>query len=723
MAQKAGAGRYWSGGKRKAEQDLFFEQALTAADWRPGNAEHWDACWYTGMPEVAQFLKAGPDRKINHIPGNNALTLKNRLYEILAALRDRQEEQYGPDHDHVTRLDFVPRVYAMPGDYHALQQAALDDPGRRWILKPKNSSRGRGVRVLRDVAAVPLESKWMVQEYVANPHTMKQRKYVLRLYVLISSITPLRVYLYRQGFAKLASAPYDIDDIDNLYSHLTNPDINALNTDADVPVEFVDLDRYRQWLREEGHDDQALFDRVRDLVTLTAIAAVEPMRERTRELGVDARGCYELLGVDCLIDEDLKPWLLECNLSPSVGVCAAPQTGGQIEERVKRELVTDMAALVGLLGVAPAPAPADPAARIRQEAHSELARAGGFQRLYPGADVEKYLPFFSLPRLADVMLADAVNGAPVERPRLQSRFAAELIVEGQLVLYDEGSGQLSRPNQTASFIWLMAMEGMDPDGIAEQLSAAVAGNGERVPGIQELRQEVWDSLADWAHRGLIMQAGTGPRWRRAPEPPLRRAPSRCSLRCGALRLSFHSDSEPVLAQLKDWLSSLKAPHGSGPAGPGLEVVRGKVVLAVSRVTGANMGSLIFPGDRAGISEAFARHFARHSGGVFDTGLRLRLPAAQRHAIILPILGDGPRDTPLQPLGPNEALDTLLPACAPGNGALLDAGKLTAFVEWLSLQPRYTLDVADYDSACEALTRVVSGRQRDRHPGAEMVSTL
>jgi hypothetical protein len=754
------ARRYWSGGNRRAEQDLFFEQALQAAGWRPGDAEHWDACWYTGMPEVARFLEAGPERKINHIPGNSALTLKDRLYETVAAVRDRQEEQYGPDHDHVSRLDFVPRVYSMPEDYHALQQAALDDPDRRWILKPKNSSRGRGVRVLRDVASVPLENSWMVQEYVENPHTMKQRKYVLRLYVLISSITPLRVYLYRQGFAKLASAPYDIDAIDNLYSHLTNPDINARNTDAEVPVEFVDLDRYRKWLREGGHDDEALFERVRDLVTLTAIAAVEHLRERTRALGVDARGCYELLGVDCLIDEDLKPWLMECNLSPSVGVCAAPDTGGRVEERIKRELVTDMAALVGLLGVSPAPAPADPVARIRQEAEGELARAGGFERLYPGADVENYLPFFALPRLADVVLADAVNGAPVKRPQLQSRFAAELIAEDQLVLYDERSGQLNRLNQIAAFIWLMAMEGADPDGIAEQLSAAVAGSGGRVPGIQELRQEVWDSLADWAHAGLMMQTGIGPRRRRAPKPPLRRVPFRCSLRCGALHLTFHTDSEPVLARLQNWLSSVKVPDAGSPAGSRLEVVRdtpgytvvfdgaviarklalasleavlsryvirhsaavGELVLDVARVTGGDAGSLIFAGNRPGITEAFARHFADHAGGVFDTGLRLSLPAFRRHTIILPVL-DRPGETPLQPLSLNEALEHLVPACFGGDGAPLDADTVTAFLEWLSLQPRYMLDITDHSSACEVLTQVASGRQPDPYAGAELVSAF
>jgi hypothetical protein len=754
-------GRYWLGGKRKAEQDRFFKQALDSAGWQPGDAEQWDACWFTGMPEPAVFLEAGPDRKVNHIPGSDALTLKSRLYEVISALRHRQEERFGPDHDHVTRLDFVAPAYSMPRDYHALQQAALDDPDKRWILKPKNLSRGRGIRVLRDVADVPLENTWMVQQYLENVHTMKGRKYVLRLYVLISSITPLRVYLYRQGFAKLASAPYDTSDYDNVYSHLTNPDINALNADADVPVEFVDLDRYRQWLREQGHDDRALFDRVRDLVTLTAIAAVESMRERTRASGVDARGCYELLGLDCLIDEDLKPWILECNLSPSMEVCARPDTGGRVEERIKGQLVADMAALVGLTAAAPEPDDPDdrddPVARIRQDAESELARAGGFERVCPGTDVEDYLSFFPLPRLADTALADAVSGASVQRPRLQPRFATATIAGDQLLLYDVRNGQLSRPNPSASFIWLMAMEGMDPDRIAERLlAAAVVGDGGSVPGIDKLRQEVWDCLADWAHRGLLMQRGTGPRYQRAPEPTLRRTPFRSSLRCGALELSFHTDSEPVVAHLEGLLRSLEADAPSGPDASRLEVVRDspgytvvldgevvaprltlaalepalmshlirrsagtdQMVLDAARVTNDRTGSLVFANDEAGVGVAFARYLAQQTGGAFSRGVRLGPPTAKRHTVILAIQEDSPRGRPLETMPMGELLEVILPMTFAADGAPLDADQVARLAEWLQRQACYRLAVTDYRRAADTLTGILSHPQHDAHAVAD-----
>lgn len=686
----SGPRHYWLGGKRKPEQDRFFKRALDASVWEAGDAKDWQACWFTGMPKASQFRKAGPERKINHIPGNNSLTVKNRLYDTVSALRERMCEQFGPDHETVLRLGFLPKVYAMPQDYHALQQAALDDPGQRWILKPKNAARGKGVRVIRDVAGVPMEESWMVQEYLPKPHTMRQRKYVLRLYVLVAGVEPLRVYLYRQGFAKLASAPYDVNDIDNLYSQLTNPDINALNTSADVPVEFVDLDRYRQWLRDLGHDDEVLFERIRDLVTLTVVAAVEPLRRRTAEYGADPRGCYELLGVDCLIDEELNPWILECNLSPSLGVCAGPESGGLMEERVKADLVADLVSLVGLNGSASAPAAPDPVERIRREAESEYARAGGFQRLYPNADVERYLPFFSLPRLADIVLADAVRGAPVKRPRLRRRHAVEVMTDDQLALYDERSGRLYRLNETASLIWLLAVEGVDPDGIAGELAVSAANAG-AAPDRWAIHNDIWNSLADWAHTGLLIQQGDAGSMpdaiplrtqisKPAYKPRLDTFPFQAPLTCGAQRLEFHTDSRPVVARLQAVLSSLQAEPGS-PASLRLEVVRdtpgyalifnGEVIA--SRLTLAavgptlcdylarraaadgemvldagvvprldeKVGSVLFAGAKSAPEDGFALHFANHYGRGFFRGLRFDTRSFDRASVIgLPGRSDG-----------------------------------------------------------------------------------
>jgi tubulin polyglutamylase TTLL5 len=52
------------------------------------------------------------------------------------------------------------------------------------------------------------------------------------------------------------------------------------------------------------------------------------------------RNCFELYGFDILIDSDLKPWLLEVNLSPSLNCDTV------IDMKIKSALICDLLNLV-----------------------------------------------------------------------------------------------------------------------------------------------------------------------------------------------------------------------------------------------------------------------------------------------------------------------------------------------------------------------------------------
>lgn len=55
----------------------------------------------------------------------------------------------------------------------------------------------------------------------------------------------------------------------------------------------------------------------------------------------------ELFGFDILIDDTLKPWLLEVNLTPSLG-CDSP-----LDVRLKSALIADLFTLVGIPAIDP----------------------------------------------------------------------------------------------------------------------------------------------------------------------------------------------------------------------------------------------------------------------------------------------------------------------------------------------------------------------------------
>ncbi|MEM8772193.1 MAG: hypothetical protein AAGD92_11135 [Pseudomonadota bacterium] len=495
--------RYWTGTKKAPSQDKFFIGALDPDLWERGDAESWDACWHTGMPAPKIYKDMRPGQSVNHIPGNNALTVKSMLHETLTRLKDRARAE------DVEKLSFFPYSYLMPDDYHALQRNAFAHPEKRWIIKPKSLSRGRGISVTHDAGTAPFDEKQLVQEYLSRPHLYDGHKYVLRCYLAITSVEPLRVYLYKEGFVKLASELYRDSDFENLYAHLTNPDINVHNKAADAPVVFHSFAHYRTWIAKQGGDADAIFEQVRNIGAVMAIGARETMRARLKATGAWAQGCYELIGMDCMVDADLKPWLLECNLSPSLAVHAGPENGGPFEEEVKSGVVSDLVAMAGLNDPDRGRPDPNDINSVIKHSEEELERAGGYERVFPAADAAEFFPFFPAPRYADIRIAGAA-GLSVGQSSWRPGEVAEFVFDDDLALFNASLGKVSLPPAAGAYIWLKSAAGAAPDDIAQDLAAFADDSGESASPEtlrEKARQTVWDTLADWGAADMLRASG------------------------------------------------------------------------------------------------------------------------------------------------------------------------------------------------------------------------
>ena len=101
-----------------------------------------------------------------------------------------------------------------------------------WIIKPHNSSQGKGIFLVDDISQVPIDDSLIVSRYIDNPLLLNGLKFDLRVYVMVTSFEPLRIYVYNEGLARFASEPYNDPETtkDTRYAHLTNYSINKKNS-------------------------------------------------------------------------------------------------------------------------------------------------------------------------------------------------------------------------------------------------------------------------------------------------------------------------------------------------------------------------------------------------------------------------------------------------------------------------------------------------------------
>jgi len=112
--------------------------------------------------------------------------------------------------------------------------------------------------------------------------------------------------------------------------------------EADSEGSKWSLKALREFLRENHINDFELWDKIKDIVVKTIIS-MESTVTAGFEMFVPYRdSCFELLGFDILIDQDINPWLLEVNLSPSLN-CDSP-----IDLSIKSNLITDLLNLAGV---------------------------------------------------------------------------------------------------------------------------------------------------------------------------------------------------------------------------------------------------------------------------------------------------------------------------------------------------------------------------------------
>ena len=213
-----------------------------------------------------------------------------------------------------------------------------------WIVKPSNSSRGRGIHIIDDINDLNVDELSIISRYVTNPLLINGYKFDLRIYVVVTCYEPLRLYVYKEGLARFASETYTAKfNKNNKYMHLTNYSVNKRNENfvQNETSEHDDfgfkwsLSAFCKHLETVGINMSLLWSRIFDVIIKTIACGENYVVQAQKKNQMHRGNCFEVFGFDILLDSDLKPWLVEVNLSPSLS------SDSPLDHTIKSTLLVD----------------------------------------------------------------------------------------------------------------------------------------------------------------------------------------------------------------------------------------------------------------------------------------------------------------------------------------------------------------------------------------------
>lgn len=292
--------------------------------------------------------------RICHFRNYYELTRKNLMVKNLKRYRKVLEREAG--RLEASKCDFFPRTFELPSEYHLFVEEFKRSGNSTWIMKPVARSQGRGIflfRKLKDIIdwkkdgsgrteeqkdEVQVES-YVAQSYIENPYLIGGRKFDLRVFVLVTSYIPLKVWLYRDGFARFSNTRFSLNSLDDQYVHLTNVAVQKTAPDYDPEKGCKwHLQQLRLFLTaRHGAETVERVFRDMDTIFIRSLQSVQ-------KVIINDKHCFELYGYDILLDQDLKPWLIEVNASPSLNA-TSPE-----DYSMKYDLLEDVLHVVDMEG-------------------------------------------------------------------------------------------------------------------------------------------------------------------------------------------------------------------------------------------------------------------------------------------------------------------------------------------------------------------------------------
>ena len=272
--------------------------------------------WFDSLKDLDYYKSLLPWQVVNRLPSINVLCRKAPFARIIQRIQKYFPKEYS----------FMPKSFILPFKNSDFMRA-LAKKKHRYIVKPDSGSLGQGITIIEPGGDYsPDETLAVAQRYIPS-YLLDNTKFDLRVYVLIASISPLQIYVYRDGLARFCSEKSEGKN--TIFSQITNVTLNKDNVSSQEHISDVSklISDTFPLLQKKGINITKLWKKIDKVIVLSILAAhkflVSAEKWQCPKNGYNR--CFQILGFDILLDEACEPHVLEVNYRPSLDYYRGPE--------------------------------------------------------------------------------------------------------------------------------------------------------------------------------------------------------------------------------------------------------------------------------------------------------------------------------------------------------------------------------------------------------------
>ncbi|CAH0677249.1 unnamed protein product [Chilo suppressalis] len=273
------------------------------------NNTPWDLLWSHDYPFRSLYPnlhKLRPHQLVNHYPGTGFITNKVDLA--------------------TTESKFIPKAFKLPKSKENFLEYATRNKNSLFLVK---HNQHRGV-FIRNVSEIDLSSgESFVQEYVQKPYLVDGHKFDIGVYVVLTSVDPLRVYWYKGDvlfrYCPAKYYPFDPKNLDKYVigdDYLPTWEVPSL-AHPYTALGFGMKNAFDIYAKSKGHSPGKMWADVQRAISEVFVMKEKHIIEALKQYP-SSNNFFELMRFDLVLDEDMRVYLLEANMSPNLSSAHYP---------------------------------------------------------------------------------------------------------------------------------------------------------------------------------------------------------------------------------------------------------------------------------------------------------------------------------------------------------------------------------------------------------------